>query len=145
VGRFRWAGESLLPLCRDREARGVKHHARCDFLNGNRATMFRMVRDRRWKYVEFPDAPPALFDLREDPGENRNLMRPGGAAPSEAPLDVLRDELRASAGWDELIAMKADDVKRWSAWKRPGLTAPAQYMTADGRVVDADRFLYPGL
>ena len=46
-----------------------------------------MVRDERWKYVEFPDASPLLFDLVNDPDELHNLA---DDPPPEAPLDHLR-------------------------------------------------------
>jgi len=138
------AGESLLPLCRGEDAGPRKQRARCDFLPGGGRTSFRMVRDRRWKYAEFPEGPPVLFDLQEDPGETRNLII-GGGAPREAPLDELRDHLHAGPDWEGARAMEAADTERWSACERPELTAPAQYMLEDGRVVDADRFLYPGM
>jgi N-acetylglucosamine-6-sulfatase len=53
----------------------------------------RALRSERWKYVEYEDRPPELFDLREDPQELRNLA--GRADPKR--LAELRRELDALA------------------------------------------------
>ncbi|MEN8162456.1 MAG: sulfatase-like hydrolase/transferase, partial [Myxococcota bacterium] len=53
----------------------------------------RALRTERWKYVETGGRPPTLFDLREDPGEHRNL------APEVGPklLEELKRKLHALA------------------------------------------------
>jgi choline-sulfatase len=52
-------------------------------------TEFRMIRWHHFKYVVFRDAPPLFFDLKNDPGEQRNLL--AGDVPIEAqdPLEYL--------------------------------------------------------
>jgi arylsulfatase A-like enzyme len=39
-----------------------------------------VIRDETFKYVHFAGLPPALYDLREDPGETRNLAADTGYA-----------------------------------------------------------------
>jgi len=64
------------------------------------ATWRRAVRSERWKLVELPDAEAgektrALFDLRADPGELRNLLGTKLSEEAQAALDALDAALRA--------------------------------------------------
>lgn len=64
------------------------------------ATWRRAVRTARWKLVELPDAegseePRALYDLRTDPEERRNLLAAELSAEARVALDELTAALRA--------------------------------------------------
>jgi choline-sulfatase len=53
----------------------------------------RMIRGRRWKYVHrYPYGPHELYDLLNDPGEERNLYGEEGAADTAAALKAELDE-----------------------------------------------------
>lgn len=131
-------GESLLSTSRS------KRVARSEFLPENRAVAFRMARDERWKYVEFPDSPPVLFDLLDDPGETVNLLGSGGDVP-DAPLDDLRAVASAGLSWERIDEIRAEESARRPRQSGSTPHGPVQYMLRDGRVVDADVFLYEGL
>jgi arylsulfatase A-like enzyme len=89
-------GHSLLPWCAGETVPGWRDEVRwhCDFRalrpwflsrgNGLPETGcgLHVVRTAGLKYVHFPYLPPALFDLRADPGEWENLA----ARPEAAPL-----------------------------------------------------------
>ena len=55
----------------------------------------RMIRTARWKYVHSHEDTPQLYDLRDDPGEHRNLaLEPGHQ-------DVIRQlDARVMEGWE---------------------------------------------
>jgi choline-sulfatase len=135
-------GESLLPLWTGEGVRR-KTTARSELLSPKPETAFRMIRDERWKYVEFPVGPPVLFDLANDPSEDHNLM--AGKAPEDAPLESLKKALSDGLDWDDLERLRNRDFERWKADKRSGAWSPAQYRLRDGRIVNADAFLYPDL
>jgi arylsulfatase A-like enzyme len=60
----------------------------------------RMIRTRDWKYVHrFPDGPHELYDLREDPGEERNVA---GEAGQSGRVRAMREDLD---GWFERYAV----------------------------------------
>jgi len=52
-----------------------------------------VVQDERWKYVHFAALPPLLFDLRNDPGQFRNL------AEDAAHAAVVRDCAQRMLNW----------------------------------------------
>lgn len=131
-------GESLLPLLGDDLAARRKGWARSELLGERNETSFRMVREGRWKYVEFPAAPPRLFDLASDPGEKRDLAED---PPVEAPVDKLRAILAEGGTWEELAARRATDRKRTGRLE-PVSQGAVQYRLADGRIVEADAQLY---
>ncbi len=83
-GQF--VGRSLLPL-----TRGEGGPPRGTLAHGNfwRSPLTSWVSDG-WKLIELDGAPPLLFDLRRDPGEQRNL-----AGEAVEQLARLRGELRA--------------------------------------------------
>jgi choline-sulfatase len=131
-------GETLAPLLGGRPEQRVKHIARSALLGERVVNRFRMARDERWKYVDFPSAPPRLFDLAADPGETRDLI---AACPAEAPLDELRRAATAGGSWDELAAAQVAEKALAAPLVKIGRGAN-QYRLADGRVVDADDHLY---
>jgi choline-sulfatase len=132
-------GESLVPLLSGRQEDRRKRTARSDLLGGRPETRFRMIRDGRWKVVEFPAAPPRLFDLVNDPAESRDLaLNP----PGEAPMDELMALLAEGGDWDELERRLQADRDRAGEIRRLS-DGSVQYQLADGRIVEADAHLYP--
>jgi choline-sulfatase len=131
-------GESLAPLLAGRPEERTKRVARSALLGERPINRFRMVRDARWKYVDFPSARPRLFDLWHDPGETDDLLP---HAPADAPLDALRRLVTAGGAWDEIAAAQAADRAQALPFVKIGRGAN-QYRLADDRVVDADDHLY---
>ena len=131
-------GESLTPLLDGNPDVRRKRTARSELLGGNPRTRFRMIRDERWKVVEFPDAPPRLFDLARDAGETFDLAN---SPPAEAPFEELLNMLKHGEDWEDLERMRNADRKRAGTHKCLSRGA-VQYRLADGRIVDADAHLY---
>ena len=104
-------------------------------------TTFRMIRTPRWKYVEFPEFPPVLFDMVNDPGEERSLAH---LPEYDTVVDDLRDRLWADGeSWERLFAGRNADRERMQR-KFPVRCdrTPNQYALPDGSVMDAERSLY---
>lgn len=137
-------GESLLPILSGK-TNTRKKLAACSNLYGNPPQVFhRMARIDRWKYVEFPTYPARLFDMVNDPDETVDLLA-SGTPPSDAPMDDLRHAASCGLTWEEVFAIRDEEAARRP---HPGpylRRSPAQYQLQDGRVVDADSFLYEGL
>ncbi len=150
-------GESLLPICRGQVNTRSKKHAQCALYQGNNneAWMFRMVRGERYKLVEFalPESPAILFDLKNDPGETDNLLAAGRKPPTGDDIDELWAILRQCPDWPDIIEQRESEKRHRAAIRGPKPAnpkprehvAPAQYMMPDGRIIDADRAVYPGL
>ncbi|MGC8861512.1 MAG: sulfatase-like hydrolase/transferase [Armatimonadota bacterium] len=142
-------GETLVPFLTADPARRRKRHARSEILMPNERIEFRMARDARWKYVEFPAYPPVLFDMLNDPDETTNLLSSvsgGGAGGGcDAPLDELQRIAAGGLSWAQIAAMREEESKRRPHFDWGGPHGPVQYQLRDGRIVDADIFLYPGL
>lgn len=135
-------GRSLMSSIRET---GVSDRIiRCELLAENRGVAFRMAQNERWKYVEFPDYPPVLIDMADDPGETTNLLA-SGPPPSDAPIDVLHQVATAGLSWEQVDAMRAEESARRPKPEGPAARGPVQYALRDGRIVDADSFLYPGM
>ncbi len=132
-------GDSLVPLLEGRPERRRKQYALSELLGGAPETRFRMVRDRRWKLVDFPEASPRLFDLVGDPGETRDLA----AAPAAAPTEALQTILERGGDWAQLERAQERDRER-RAPLEPRSRAALHYRLADGRIIDADDHLYDG-
>ncbi len=130
------AGESLLPLLRGEARR--KRCAISELLGEKPQNRFRMVRDERWKYVEFPISPPRLFDLLNDPGERRNLW---AVPPEDAPIPLLQAVVRSGGSWDELDHIRETEYQKREPFRRLSRSA-AHYRLRDGRVIEADDHLY---
>jgi choline-sulfatase len=102
---------------------------------------WRMLREGRHKYVAFREGPEVLFDLVDDPGEQRNL------APHPAHASVLA-ALRAKAldGFDfeavaERMQAEREEMRRRFPMRIEGRT-PNQLLMPDGRLVEGDAALY---
>jgi arylsulfatase A-like enzyme len=86
----------------------------------------RMVRTHDWKYVQrHPDGPHELYDLRADPGEQRNLI--------DAPLHTaVRNELRRTLSeWFERYSDPEIDGTRWAVTGAGQLRRPTADMTPE--------------
>ena len=80
--------------------------------NGSTAASF-MLRHGRYKYIEYVDAPPQLFDLVEDPDETDDLARNENNAEIVATCAAL---LRTICDPDEVdAAAKSDQARRVAA------------------------------
>lgn len=140
-------GESLVSLMTGDVSSRKKRYARSELLMPDENLEFRMCRDERWKYVEFPSAPPVLFDMINDPEETTNLLNSEGktAGNSNAPLDKLRAIASQGLSWEDIATIREEEIKRRPSFDWGGPHGPVQYQLRDGRIVDADIFLYPGL
>lgn len=133
-------GETLLPLLQGRPAQRHKRRAFCELLGGKPEYRFRMVRDERWKVVDFPHAPPRLFDLLHDPNEEHDLAT---NPPPEAPLQEMLALLRQGGTWEELARRHEADRQRAGTFT-PLSRGAVQYRLPDGRIIEADAPLYEG-
>lgn len=103
--------ESLLPALRGEPWEGRTHvfseHARDLILTGTE--LMTMVRDARWKLVEFVDSDQGqLFDLTTDPDELVNLW----TSPDPGPATAKRDLLDALARWRARSALHTAEMHR---------------------------------
>ena len=121
-------GESLVPLLKGQPEQREKKTVRSELLGGNVEMQFQMIRDERWKYVEFSEAGPRLFDLASDP-------------TSEAPVGELRDLLADEGTFETIGEMREKDRQRSD---RPASKSKGalQYRLANGRIIEADAALY---
>jgi len=117
----------------------------CDNLvpRWGRGTEFRMIRWDRYKYVRFREAPPLLFDLVEDPGEQTNLCRnPSG--PVKETLDKLERLARETMDFEE--AERERLIRDGGLSRQYALDAPPAtgnlYLLPSGRLVNAEEMLY---
>ncbi|GAA4926335.1 sulfatase-like hydrolase/transferase [Streptomonospora halophila] len=102
---------SLLPALRGEEWSGrelvFSEHARDHILKGTE--LMTMVRDARWKLVEFVDSEEGqLFDLAVDPGEAVDLWD----SPSAEPAAAKRRLRREVARWRAHSALHTADMHR---------------------------------
>lgn len=132
-------GESLNSLLTGRPERRHKRFARSELLGEREETRFRMVRDERWKWVEFPTSPARLFDLQADPHERVDWAED---PPPDAPVDQLHTLLAQGLTWEELSVRRADDRRRTGSLE-PLSQGAVQYRLSNGRIIEADAHLYP--
>ena len=131
-------GESLVPLLNGRPDRRKKRMARSELIADKPGTEFRMVRDERWKYVDFPSAPARLFDLSADPDETNDV---GPDPPGEAPVDAFQAMLDEGGSWEEVLRRIGEErtrLERYPVQSR----GTVQHRLADGRIIEADADLY---
>jgi len=98
---------------------------------------WRLVRDGRYKYISFRDAPELLFDLDRDPLELEDLAGDASGEDREA-LERLRAHVEATVDWEEIDARRERDGREAA---NHGLGMPTgtgnAFHLPDGRVVDA--------
>ncbi|OPZ06910.1 MAG: Choline-sulfatase [candidate division BRC1 bacterium ADurb.BinA364] len=81
-------GRSFAPLLRGRPVESREAVFVCEEYGPTR-----MVRDREWKYVHrYPYGPHELYNLREDPNEERNRIADPSAAPVRQALKARLDD-----------------------------------------------------
>lgn len=103
---------------------------------------YRMVRDGRYKYVKFRDAPELLFDLERDPHELDNLAAdPSGR--DTAALERLRELVDETVDFDAVDRRRRRSEAEMVQYRLgiPPGTGNA-YLLPDGRLVDATTPLY---
>lgn len=102
-------------------------------------TQWRMVRQGRYKYVAFQNAPELLFDLDRDPDEQVNLA-------SDSAYDEVLRALRAQVPEDLFAAAEAkreaDEQLHQTYGSRVHAQTSNQLVLPDGRIVEADTALY---
>lgn len=103
---------------------------------------YRMVRDGRYKYVKFRNAPELLFDLEADPFETNNLAE-NPDSDTRNVLDGLRDLVDESIDFEDVNELRErhTDLKEEHRLEVPK-GHPNQYLFTDGRVIDADSTIY---
>lgn len=118
-----------------------KDFARCDHI-ARPETTFRMIRTQKWKYVEFPEYPPVLFDMENDPGEQQNVA---DFVKNASVMSQLHVRLWSDGEtWESLFAKRM--LSREEAMKShpPEDHTPNQFARPDGSIVDAETDLYGG-
>jgi choline-sulfatase len=102
-------------------------------------TEFRAVRDGRYKYVRFRDAPDRLFDLDADPRERTD--RSGEASGT---ADRLRGLVDGTLDFEATLGRRDRDreSRRERALSTSLGTTGNAYLLGDRRLVDADTTLY---
>jgi len=126
-------GESLI---RER----TKTFARSEHI-ARMETAFRMIRTSEWKYVEFPEYPPVLFDMVSDPGEERNIAH----LPE---YDTVADEMRRrlwedGESFEKLMSARQEDRERMrNEFPVRCDRTPNQYALPTGELIDAEASLY---
>jgi len=105
-------------------------------------TEFRAVRDGRYKYVAFRNAPELLFDLDADPLEQDDLSDDPDGAAAEA-LERLREYVQRTMDFDAVARERAaDDLHERYPLDVDEPVGSGNCYVVDGRVVDADAPLY---
>jgi len=123
----------------------------CDHLRPDQWD-FRVVRDGRYKYVQFPDAPELLFDLEADPFETKNLAPTAEGEDANA-LDRLRALVDRTFDFEAARERREQNIERKE--REHSLSVPERplgeryhdgggnlYHLPDGRIVAADSALY---
>lgn len=126
-------GESLV-----RERR--KEFARCEHIARSEMT-FRMIRTMRWKYVEFPEYRPVLFNMLNDPGETENLAGSSEGVP--VAWELHRRLWDDGQTFEQLMSERLH--RRERAMKESPVScdrSPNQYALPGGETTDAERAIY---
>jgi choline-sulfatase len=116
----------------------------CDALSPRwgEGTEFRSVRQGRYKYVRFRNAPPLAFDLDADPGEQRNLLESGKPVPKA--MEQLAAFANASIDFDE--AERERTVRDGGLHEQYahgiGASTGNLYVMPNGSVINAEDTLY---
>lgn len=118
----------------------------CDALTPRwgEGTEFRMIRLGDYKYVSFRIAPPLLFNVKKDPGEQHNLME-SHQMEDQAAREKLAALAAASMDFDgaERDRLERDgDLLKEYPYMMDRTDALNQFILPDGRVVEADDTLY---
>ncbi len=131
-------GESLKSLLTGNLNERVKHVAHSELLGGHPKTRFRMIRDKQWKYVDFPSASPRLFDLIADPDEAHDLI---DSPPDLISVNVLQKMLDQGGTWDDLEKQYVMFKENPPEYKLIGKSSNQFYLD-NSRIIEADDHLY---
>jgi arylsulfatase A-like enzyme len=104
----------------------------------------RMVRSKEWKYVHrYPYGPHELYDLRNDPQEERNLADEEASRPV---IERMRAELTDwfAAYVDPLVDGAREPVRGNGQLTRPGVYARGRLAFDQGRTLTRDSHYDPG-
>ncbi|MFG0248258.1 MAG: hypothetical protein ACF8OB_05170, partial [Phycisphaeraceae bacterium JB051] len=123
--------------------RGVVY---CDTLNDRwgEGTNFRMVRDGKYKYVAFGDAPEILINVEDDPFEQHNLAPNAQGEDAEA-LTKLRAFVQQSIKLNNQEQWQKRDAELKSKHPKPDAIMHAglnHYELSDGRIIEHEHLLY---
>lgn len=133
-------GESLLPLV-DSESKPARHkkHAISELYGHSAIGPMRMLRMDEWKYIQYLDAKPSMFNLRDDPHEYHDCIDDTNANTLAQDFEIF---LRSD--WDEAVARENFRfLGNRGGMKSPRkLHVPNQYRTQEGTYTDAETF-YP--
>jgi len=116
----------------------------CDALTprwGN-DTEFRMVRQGRYKYIRFRNAPPLAFDVKSDPGEQHNLLQLEKKAPE--PVRQLARFADRSIDFDEVERERVErDGQLCEQYTLNDRHSTGNlYVMPSGELINADDTLY---
>ena len=119
----------------------------CDNLmpRWGRGTEFRMVRQGRYKYVRFREAPDLMFDLENDPLEQVDICR-NPPVPAEDTRDQLRRFAQESMDFDEAQQERLErdaGLEHHYALKVPESTGNLYLMPTDRLLNAEDMFYHP--
>ena len=96
---------SAAEVCAAIEGRGPAWR---DYVVAHSFVVGRMVRSARYKYIAYRgDQTDQLFDMRDDPGETRNL------APEPAAAAALAEHRRMLAEWESRLKPAAEPPGGW--------------------------------
>ncbi len=118
----------------------VQHYLHAESKNPGSYRAMRVCRERDWKYVDIEGGSPLLFDMVNDPAENRNLA---DDPDHTRRCKRMKELLFTDVTWKELRNQMARDRARlpeFFSGLKP--TMPNQYMLKDGRIFDAETELY---
>jgi len=101
---------------------------------------WRAVRDRQWKYVDVEKGKPLLFDMINDPKEEKNISQ----EPEYSEVcKKMKQILFTGFSWEQIHKqLKADRERLPEFFSGQKPTTPNQYMLPDGRIFDAEAALY---
>ena len=133
-------GESLTSLLEGKPDDRQKRVARSELLGGHDKVRFRMIRDQRWKYVDFPSDSPRLFDLENDPDETHDLI---DSPPDEILVDALQAMLDQGGTWADLEKQYEVFKENLPKYELSGRSS-GQFRLGNGRVIEVDDHLYDG-
>lgn len=108
---------------------------------------YRMIRDGKYKYIQFRDAPELFFNLEDDPAEHHNLAADESlSGEDEAALTRLRSLVEETLDWEEMLEARQRDMQL--ATKKYPLKVPSgsslltnAYQLENGDVINADSLM----
>lgn len=106
-------------------------------------TEFRMVRRGNYKYVQFRDAPPLLFDLEKDPDEQINIFNSPLKDQDPQVADLIsfaRDSINFKQAEEARTIRDADLLERYRLHAKS--CRGNLYWMEHGNLVDAEDLLY---